>query len=131
VGNPVTDGATLTVTAHGGTSTIETYAVPPGMSAHTSKPKPFWSGDLVKGFTYVDAKGENGPVKIAHIKKSSRGQFQLNAVVDGELGAISIVPPNDGTDGCALLIIGGGARFDATYGTSTRNTAGQFSAKAD
>jgi hypothetical protein len=26
---------------------------------------------------------------------------------------------------------GGGACFDATYGTSTRNTAGQFSAKAD
>src|SRR5678815_4783782 len=43
VGNPVADGATLTITLNGGTPSAETYALPAA----------FWSGDVAHGFTSV------------------------------------------------------------------------------
>src|SRR5262249_35287777 len=54
VGDPVTGGATVTITANGANPTEETYALPAGTSPSTQKP--FWSGDAVKGFKYRDAK---------------------------------------------------------------------------
>ena len=47
VGDPVTSGATLTVSAGGATPTTQTFTLPA-----TS-----WSGDAVKGFQYKDSKG--------------------------------------------------------------------------
>src|SRR5262245_62145228 len=52
VGNPVTDGATLTLSAYGGTSSSQTFALPAAVSPTTGKP--FWSGDASKGFKYKD-----------------------------------------------------------------------------
>src|SRR5262245_20671416 len=45
VGDPTSDGATVTITANGGTSSSETYTLPAGSSP--THPKPFWSGDAV------------------------------------------------------------------------------------
>jgi hypothetical protein len=45
-----------------GTPSMQTFPLPAGTSAPTGKP--FWSGDVVKGFKYKDSKGENGPVKV-------------------------------------------------------------------
>src|SRR5215467_5889704 len=68
VGNPATAGATLTVTANGDHPSTQTFTLPTGTSGTTGKA--FWSGDAVKGFKYKDARGENGPVKVAQLKKS-------------------------------------------------------------
>lgn len=114
VGNPITNGATVTITANGASPTAETYELPAGISALTQKA--FWSGDPAKGFSYKDPKGENGPVKTAQIKHKS-GVFQIKVSIDGKLGAVGVVPPNPGTDGCALLAIGSGDSYSVQFTT--------------
>jgi predicted esterase len=122
VGNPAADGATVTITANGGTPSAETYALPAGTSPTTLKA--FWSGDAVKGFKYSDAKGENGPVKSALIKVAS-GVFQIKVIVSGKLGPVGVVPPNPGSDGCALFMIGAGDSYSVQFasGKLTNNGA--------
>ena len=71
--------------------------------------------DATKGYKYKDSKGENGPVKIAQIKKTPSGVFQIKAVIDGKHGAVSVVPPNTGTVGCAQLTIGGGDSYSVRF----------------
>ena len=105
VGDPTLTGASITITAHGGTPTTQTYPMPNGTSSVTNKP--FWSGDVTKGYKYKDAKGENGPVKTGLIKKTANGTFQIKAVLIAKVNPIDTVPPNDGTDGCATLTLGG------------------------
>jgi predicted esterase len=112
VGDPVTSGATVTITADGGTPTSETYGLPTGASPSTLRP--FWSGDAVKGFKYKDAKGENGPVKSAQMKLKG-GVFQIKITVDGKLGPVAVVPPNPGTGGCVLLTIVGGDSYSVQF----------------
>ena len=113
VGNPVANGATLTITLGGGSPSNESYPVPTGTSGLTGKP--FWSGDPTKGVKYKDPKGENGPVKGAQIKKSASGVFQLKIAIDGKLGAVGVVPPNPGTDGCVLFEITGGDSYSVQF----------------
>jgi predicted esterase len=112
VGDPVANGATVTITANGATPSAETYALPTGASPSTLKP--FWTGDPIKGFSYKDPKGENGPVKSAQIKSKS-GVFQIKVAVDGKLGPVAVVPPNPGTNGCALLAIVGGDSYSVQF----------------
>jgi hypothetical protein len=104
VGDPKLTGASITITANGGTPTTQTYPMPNGTSAITLKP--FWSGDAVKGYKYKDSKGENGPVKTGLIKKTGSGTFQIKAVLIAKIKPIGTVPPNGGTDGCATLFLG-------------------------
>src|SRR5262245_66092572 len=66
VGDPIANGATVTVTANGTNPSEESYDLPAGPSS--TNLKPFWTGDASKGFKYGDSKGENGPVKRALIK---------------------------------------------------------------
>jgi hypothetical protein len=127
VGDPTAAGASLSITVDGGTPSMQTFALPAGTSALTGKP--FWSGDTVKGFKYKDAKGENGPVKVAQLKKSGGAVFQIKAHAVGQLGAITVVPPNPGTDGCVRLGIGGGGdTYDLRFadGQVTNDGAKQF-----
>lgn len=105
VGDPTADGATLTIRVDGTTPGEQTWTLPVGTSA---KGKPFWSGDATKGFKYVDSQGENGPVKIAQLKRTKSGVFKMKMIVLGKLGAIALAPPADGTAACALLELGGG-----------------------
>src|SRR5262245_3743230 len=65
VGNPVADGATLTVSAIGGTSTSQTFSLPAGTSMTTGKL--FWSGEATKGYKYKDSQEEKGPVETVQI----------------------------------------------------------------
>ena len=113
VGNPTTLGGSVTVSAGGGTPSIQTFPLPQGTSGITGKP--FWSGDAIKGFKYKDSKGENGPVKSAQIKKSSSGNFQIKLTVSGKLGAILVTPPNPGTNGCILLVLNGGDSYSVAF----------------
>ncbi len=112
VGDPVANGATLVIDAIGGSTNSQTYDLPDGIGVDG---KPFWKGDAVKGYTYKDKTGENGPVKIAKIKKTPSGVFQIKAVISGKIGDISLLPPNEGTRGCAMLTIGGGDSYSVRF----------------
>jgi acetyl esterase/lipase len=114
VGDLVADGATVTITANGGTPTEETYALPAGASA--TNQRPFWTGDPAKGFRYRDSQGENGPVKRARIKLKD-GVFQLKVIVDGKHAPVGVVPPQPGNDGCVLLAIVGGDSYSVQFAT--------------
>lgn len=122
VGDPVTSGAMLTISANGGTPSSATYTLPIGASALTGKP--FWTGDVLKGFKYKDSKGENGPVKVAQVKKSARGVFQIKTVVSGKLAPVAVVPPNPGTDGCLLFAIVGGDSYSVQFATGQVSNTG-------
>ncbi len=121
VGDPVANGAALTVNGYGGTNSTQTFPMPAGTNMAG---KPFWKGDATKGFKYKDAAGENGPVKTAQIKKTASGIFQVKAIVDAKLGAVSVVPPNDGTGGCALLSITGGDSYSVRFADGTISNKG-------
>lgn len=113
VGDPVANGATLTIHLTGGAVAGQTFNLPTGTSLAG---KPFWSGDAVKGFKYKDAKGENGPV--ASVQMSNKGgTFQIKVSISGKLGTITILPPNPGTDGCTLLTINGGDSYSVNFAT--------------
>jgi hypothetical protein len=114
VGDPTIGGATLTIRANGGAPNSQSFNLPTGTSPTTGKP--FWSGDSVKGFKYKDPKYDNGPIKGLIIKKSGSGTFQIKATGLGKVQALSLLPPNPGTDGCMLLQIGGGDSYSVQYG---------------
>lgn len=121
VGNPVTTGASVTVTVGGGTPSSQTFGLPAGVSVLTAKP--FWSGDAATGFDYRDAKGENGPVKRAQIRRA-KVVFQIKIAIDARFGAVSIVPPNPGSDGCVLLAIGGGDSYSVQFASGQVTNVG-------
>ena len=101
----------MTVTANGASPSSETYPLPAGTS---TRAKPFWTGDAVKGFKYGDPNGENGPVKSGRLKLRN-GVFQIKVVVDGKLGPVDVVPPDPGTDGCAVFTILGGDSYSVQF----------------
>jgi acetyl esterase/lipase len=112
VGNPVTSGATVTITANGAMPSAETYTLPAGTSPTSLRP--FWTGNLSMGFKYGDPQGENGPVKSAQISLKG-GVFQIKVAVEGRLGPVAVVPPNPGTDGCVLFTVIGGDSYSVRF----------------
>ena len=119
IGDPVSLGAVLTVSASGGSPSSQVFILPPGTS---STGKPFWSGDQIKGFKYKDGNGENGPVKTVKIKKSAGGVFSIRAVVTGKLGTVLVTPPNPGTTACVSLQLNAGDTYDVQFGPTSRIT---------
>lgn len=105
VGDPTLNGATLRVVAHGGTDQDQTFPMPAAGWVATSA-----------GFRYRDFPGDYGPVKVAILKKTKGGAFLVRVVAVGYLGAVSVVPPNPGTDGGAVLTIPGGDRYCTNFG---------------
>src|SRR5262245_44084537 len=112
VGNPVLDGATVTIDADGTTPSSQTYNLPTGVSSYRGKP--FWTGDAAKGFKYNDSKGENGPAKSALVA-IKKGVFQIKITIDGKLGAVDVVPPNAGSAGCAFVTLVGGDSYSVQF----------------
>jgi len=117
VGDPTVIGATLTISASGGTPSTQTIPLPQGTSITTGKP--FWSGTALKGFKYKDPKGDNNlgtsPVKSAQIKKTPSGNFSIKVVLTGKLGTVLVTPPNPGTSACILLGITGGDTYSVAF----------------
>jgi hypothetical protein len=109
------------VTANGASSSSQTYPLPKGPSPVTGRP--FWTGSALK-YEYRDARGENGPVRSAQIKRTSGGTFVIKAVVDGKLGDVdvTVVPPDPGSDGCLLLGLNGGDTYSVQFGPGSRIT---------
>jgi hypothetical protein len=106
LGSPDASGATVTVFATGATSTSQSFVLPPGTDPATGKP--YWTISATR-LRYKDQKGSAGPVRLAELKRSSRGTFQIRVVVAGRHGPIDVVPPNPGTSGCVRLDLDGGA----------------------
>ncbi len=128
VGNPTMNGAVLELEANGGSSSAQTFSLPQGIS---STGKPFWVAVGTKGYKYKD-KGENGPVQIVKIQRSSSGTFSIKAVIKAKYGSLSVMPPNPGTDGCLALTIVGGDRYSRVWnaqGTIPTKGTGLVSAK--
>jgi acetyl esterase/lipase len=111
VGDPVANGATITITANGTDSTGQTFTLPAGTSASG---RPYWTGDSVKGFKYADSKGDNGALKKAQLKLKN-GVFNIKVSVDGKGGPVSVTPPLGGTDACVLVAITGGDSYSIRF----------------
>ncbi len=111
VGDPTTTGATLEIVSHGTTGSDQTLTLP------SSGWKPI--GTI--GFKYTDKSGTNGPVKLAFIKKTPSGIFQVKGLILGTSTTpppgLSVVPPNTGTDATCALTIGAGDRYCVGFGT--------------
>lgn len=122
-------GAVLEISANGGSASRQAFTLAQGMS---STGRPFWSGDVTKGFTYSDAKGDQGPVKSVRIRRSSGGSFALKITISGKGGPLIVVPPNPGTDGCVALSLGqsagAGDRYSVRFGPESKikNSGDEF-----
>jgi hypothetical protein len=112
VGDPTTAGATLAVRANGGTPTVQTFTLPASN----------WSGDATRGFKYKDAAGAAGAIKLVKVKRSRNGKFLLKALATGKNGTVLVVPPDPGTDACALLTIVGGDSYSVRFGPDSQIT---------
>jgi hypothetical protein len=118
-GDPTVDGATIQVIANGTTSSAQTFSMPSTgwkrIPANVAQP--------LQGFKYVNTSATGGPsaVKTALIQRTSNGTFKLQVMLKGANGAISIVPPNPGTDGGGIFTIGGGG---CTYCVNLGGAAG-------
>ncbi len=121
VGDPVANGATLNIHLSGGPVAGQTFNLPAGTSAITSKP--FWSGDATKGYKYKDSKGENGPVASVQLSNKN-GTFQIKGQISGKLGTINVLPPNPGADGCALLTINSGDSYSVNFASGVAKNKG-------
>ena len=112
IGDPTVSGATLLIGVYGGTTSAATYTLAAGLNAAG---KPFWKGDATKGYSYKDPNAEHGPVKAVQIKKTSKGDFKIKAILSGKSSPLTLVPPNEGSDACALLSIGGGDSYSVRF----------------
>jgi hypothetical protein len=108
VGDPTVSGAVLTIFTEGATSANQVFNLGTGTDPATGKP--YWS-TASTGFTYKDKAGTNSAVKVAQIKRSNSGTFQIKVVALAKNSAISLVPPNPGTSACLVFAIGGGDRY--------------------
>jgi hypothetical protein len=118
VGDPTATGATLTVFADGTTASSETYQLPAAL----------WT-TVKGGFKYKDGQLTMGPVKTAVITLAN-GTFRLRAVVVGKTSGISLLPPNVGTEGCALFEITGGDRYHVRFPPAPDSTIKKDDAQA-
>ncbi len=126
VGNPTVSGsaggAILRFVALGASSSDQSFVLPQGTS---SSGKPFWTAVGSTGFKYRDSRGEQGPVKLAFIKRTPSANFLIKAQVSGRNGPVNVVPPNPGTSGFMTLKIGtgtSGERYCVQYGTESQIT---------
>ena len=101
VGDPTVSGATLSIFTNGATLGTQSFVLPPAL----------WSTAGAAGFKYKDVKHSAGPVKVAQIKKSRRGTFQIKALVRAKGGSITLLPPNPGAAACVLFEIDGGDSY--------------------
>jgi hypothetical protein len=113
VGDPTVSGATLVLTVDGANRSRETFRLPQGTAFSGD---PFWSGDAVNGYRYLDARGANGPIKFVRIVKTDGGTFKIKIRGKGKRRALNVTPPDAGTESCAFLKIGDGDSYSIGFG---------------
>jgi len=104
-------GAILTIIAKGDNPTSQTFGLKQGTS---STGKKFWRATGT-GFKYKDGNGDQGPVKVVIIRKTTGGIFSIKAVIRGKNGMLDVVPPNLGTDGFMTLQLGAATGLGDLY----------------
>jgi hypothetical protein len=109
-GNPVADGASLTITLSGVLPTEQTFSLPSSG----------WDA-LPVGYRYIDSGGANGPIKSVLLKRTSGGTMTLKVTALGRNGLVNLVPPNTGTSGRAILVTGTN-RYCTTMGGAAGGT---------
>jgi hypothetical protein len=107
----VAGGASVTVSADGGTPSSQTFSMPPP-----------WTPVGSTGAKYVDKAGANGPVKLALLNRTNGGKFKLKVAILGKLGAVQVVPPDPGTGASVLVQVGGGAEYCVSFGGGAGGT---------
>jgi hypothetical protein len=138
-GDPVTNGGDVQIIANGTNPSQETYMLPPGALPPGGTTGWTAIGDPVIGYQYKDITGVNGPVKILLLKKTPAPDniFLLKVILQGKTGnAINVLPPNVGTDGGAIVTLGGGDSYCVALGGAAggqaKNTANKvFAVKAN
>jgi cysteine-rich repeat protein len=117
-GDPIANGATITIFANGTNPTSQVIEVPGG-----PKPRgPIHGWKRVGGgFKFINPTKEgvapNLPVKSVLIKKTASGTFVLKVALSGKLqGSVDVVPPGAGTDGGMIFTIGGGDTYCVNFG---------------
>jgi hypothetical protein len=112
VGDPVANGATLSIFANGTASTTQTFPLPAGSS---------WSA-IAGGFKWRDA-ANSQPVHLLKLWKTGSGICKFKALIKGaDGGNLDVVPPNTGTDGGATLAIAGGDVYCINFGGTDGGT---------
>src|SRR5262249_30743046 len=76
-----------------------------------------WTAIKSGGFNYRDPKLANGPVKVAQIKKTPSGTFQIKATLHGS--QITVAPGNPTATYALNLTIGGGDSYCTGNGPAT------------
>jgi hypothetical protein len=115
-GNPLANGATVRIVAHGDNDQDQTFTLPAGASAPGGVPG--WKALGSIGWRYVDPYLANGPVKVAFIKRTNGGTFLVKAMIVGTSPAVGLVPPGNGTEGSMVFtVLGpGGGVYCVTLG---------------
>jgi len=115
ISDPRTSGATLTVIANGGTSTVGTYVLDASG----------WTSVGTTGFKYTGPTGADGdPVKKVIARVTPGGVALIKVTLRGSIGtqSLDVVPPNPGADGGFVLAIGGGDRYCVALGGAAGGT---------
>ena len=108
LGDPTVVGAALNI------------ALTPGGTQCVYMPAAGWTVNGTVGFKYKDADLVNGPVKVAQIKKTSSGVFQIKVSLKGD--GVTVVPGNP-TDAYALnLSIGTTGEYCSGSATALAKT---------
>jgi hypothetical protein len=100
VGDPIANGATLTIAIDGTTPSAQIFVLPPGSAG--------WRA-VRGGFKYKS----QGVVRRLAIKATASGVFTIKASGTGQA---ALVPPNTGRSVQAMLAIGGGDHYCTAFG---------------
>ncbi|HEV7732635.1 MAG TPA: hypothetical protein VGR62_10760 [Candidatus Binatia bacterium] len=117
-GNPITDGALLTVAAVGRESARETFALPAGAATGQN---PGWRVRTGPGtgdgsFVWRDPNGVNGPVRVLRLTRGRKGfriDLRLRATTAHPL---ALRPPAPGAAGELVVTIPGGDTWCVGFG---------------
>ncbi len=112
VGDPVTNGASITIVANGRVPSSQTLLLPNDSWRATST-----------GFRYDDRRAVHGPVQMVDVHRNSRGSFEIAVRITSPQGVFSVVPPDPGTDGGFSLTLTTGGIGD-TYCVAFGGAAG-------
>ena len=107
VGDPTASGAKMRI------------VLSPGGNQCVTMPASGWSAISTLGFKYRDPSLANGPVKVASIKKTPSGTFQIKAKLKGS--GITVVPGNPTSTYATNLKLGAGDEYCSESGTATPN----------
>ena len=130
VGDPLTDGVTVTLFTEGNSSASQAFVLPPG--AFHEPNGPGWKvarstrRPRVR-YTYVDERGQNGSIVSFGLDLYEGRRTSIRTYADGRGNnpTIDVVPPNPGTGGGMIAVIPAGDRFCVVFGGSAGGRVGK------